>query len=74
MKKDERLVIGCKEKNKKILGCDTLNDGEQEDCEYRTKHGYCAYPINNFNGEMSYEHSVFDKLGQLEDAAEQKKK
>lgn len=27
-----------------ILNCQNLIDGEEEDCEYRTEHGYCANP------------------------------
>lgn len=63
----KKLSIKCTPENKSNMGC-FLN---AEECVYCTKNGYCG----DFDGMTHTEVlEVFDKLGKLEDEAEQREK
>lgn len=63
-----KLTFKCTEENRKKVGCGMI-DAEFSECEYCTKNGYCGYWEVSAHNEIL---NVFDRLGQLEDAAEQR--
>lgn len=68
----KRMVEKCMPEFRKRTGCSMMEDGDT--CEYRTKKGYCGYyDTMNSKGEKQL-FEQFDRLGQLEDEAEQREK
>lgn len=63
----EKLSVKCTPENRANIGCDINKDK----CIYCTKNSYCGDFDNMIHDEIL---NVFDRLGQLEDAAEQREK
>lgn len=62
-----KLSVKCTPENRANIGCDINKDK----CIYCTKNSYCGDFDNMIHDEIL---NVFDRLGQLEDAAEQREK
>lgn len=68
----KRMVGKCTPEFRKRTGCDMVEDGNT--CEYCTPKGYCGYyKTMNSKGEKQL-FKQFDRLGQLEDEAEEREK
>lgn len=68
----ERLTIKCTAENRKKIGCGMMEDMPW--CDYQTINSYCGYYDTQNTTGVNELLVQLDRLGQLEDEAEQREK